>query len=664
MSTALDLVNSLSPIPYVKGFLDVREADDLFNFFRAMSVTPEPNKRNPTGPPVRILKYGTYVREPLSRTKAVYGPVLDFANVPEAMLSPLAKLSAYAGRTINYASVLGYRDERDHINFHQHPEDRVETDMSVYVLSLGHDRDLVLRPVGCKDKDQYVTIVPEHGSLYVLPSGYNVTHEHAIPDSKYPCGLRISINCKCEAPPDPKNRKVVKPFVRESGPPRIYNASGRFPDGAVYAGRGGTFKGGTFPPSPFGNYAKHNLKTAQGQVAWAVEVTAKMSDPAFRLQVEALRGRDLICHCSPKEINAGECHACTWLALANGVEALGECEGCGNAPATVRNERGENYCAPCAPADKEYARKQLVREMGVAKVIGKKCSLKSLVDLGGKTMDLGDGEIYTYPTVGDYLARLKEKFLGNPKYDQAVVVEHVARLEKKTEPAKALAATARTKLKKPVYKEGVDFDPAFLTTTQADELFELMKSQPFADNRVSYGPQVFPSPRKSNAWKDRYALATNLQPEPAAIRSLRLRLSERYGVPFNSVQCNWHDGNSQVKAHYDPYRVIAMVRLGAKRTFEVGDQRRNGGRNFKPYPMPHGSLITFLSGGLAHRMFPDPAAGDCVSLVFRLVTPPQTVASWHDKPTYGKTRAAHRKLYDTAVSEYRAALTSRNGGVR
>ncbi len=191
-----------------------------------------------------------------------------------------------------------------------------------------------------------------------------------------------------------------------------------------------------------------------------------------------------------------------------------------------------------------------------------------------------------------------------------------------------------------------------------------MKSQPFADCRVSYGPQVFPSPRKSNAWKDRYALATNPQPEPAAIESLRLRLSERYGLPFNSVQCNWHAGNSQVKPHCDPYRVIAMVRLGATRTFEVGEQRRNGGNNFKPYPMSHGSLITFLSGGLAHRMFPDPAAGDCVSLVFRLVTPPQTVASWHDKPTYGKTRAAHKKLYDTAVSEYRAALTFRDGGVR
>jgi len=90
----------------------------------------------------------------------------------------------------------------------------------------------------------------------------------------------------------------------------------------------------------------------------------------------------------------------------------------------------------------------------------------------------------------------------------------------------------------------------------------------------------------------------------------------------------------------------------------VGEQRRNGGNNFKPYLMPHGSLITFLSGGLAHRMFADPSAGPCVSLVFRLVTPPQTFASWHDKPTYNRSRAEHRKLYDAKVSECRAAAAS------
>ena len=65
--------------------------------------------------------------------------------------------------------------------------------------------------------------------------------------------------------------------------------------------------------------------------------------------------------------------------------------------------------------------------------MGKFCTLKNLVELGGKTMDMSGGETYTYPTVADYIARVKEEFLGNPRHDQTVVVEHIARLEKKTE---------------------------------------------------------------------------------------------------------------------------------------------------------------------------------------------------------------------------------------
>jgi hypothetical protein len=55
------------------------------------------------------------------------------------------------------------------------------------------------------------------------------------------------------------------------------------------------------------------------------------------------------------------------------------------------------------------------------------------------------------------------------------------------------------KLKKPAYREGIDFDAAYLTPTDADKLLELMKSEPFADNRVSYGPQVFPAPHRLSA---------------------------------------------------------------------------------------------------------------------------------------------------------------------
>lgn len=211
-----DIINEASPIPYVKDFLTQGEADAIFSALQALTPVRDRNKRNSTTF-IRMLRYGTYVVNPTARTKTVYGPKLDILDLPDILKPLRAKLSEYAGKDINYLSILGYADQYDHINMHQHKEDNVEEDASVYVASFGHIRELVTRPLvtcvnpdckdakngphmhGTKDRNLYETIMPEHGSLYVLPHSYNTTHEHEVPDSKYECGLRISVNCKHEA---------------------------------------------------------------------------------------------------------------------------------------------------------------------------------------------------------------------------------------------------------------------------------------------------------------------------------------------------------------------------------------------------------------------------------------------------------------------------------
>lgn len=122
--------------------------------------------------------------------------------------------------------------------------------------------------------------------------------------------------------------------------------------------------------------------------------------------------------------------------------ALGECESCCDGTLATEvvgvsafNSDGYKYCAKCADDNRKYDRKHLIRQMGVQKVMGKFHTIKSLVELGGKVGgDGSDGEEpWRMPTVRDYLARVKEKFLGNPRYDQTVVGEYIARLEKKME---------------------------------------------------------------------------------------------------------------------------------------------------------------------------------------------------------------------------------------
>ena len=109
---------------------------------------------------------------------------------------------------------------------------------------------------------------------------------------------------------------------------------------------------------------------------------------------------------------------------------VGECEFCGNAPATTRTKRGENYCGKCAAAVKEYGRKYLVRQMGVAKICGEFWSWKSLPNEPA-TVDDGEGNAIEMCSKRRYLEALKERFLGNTRYDQAVVTEYVASVEKK-----------------------------------------------------------------------------------------------------------------------------------------------------------------------------------------------------------------------------------------
>lgn len=292
-------------IPYVECFLGRKESRDLFEFCRALPYVRPLNPRNNSSF-VRKVSYGCYSVVPTSRTgMTVHGGGADWLDKAPPQIKELAaRLSAYTGKDINYLSLLGYVDERDHIGWHNHREDLLNEDQSVVVVSLGEPRILSLRPAGSKDRRLYEHLETAGGSLYTLPHSYNTTHEHAVLDDRRPRGLRISVNCKTLSPAD-LARLVPVPFVRELGPPRIYSISSKqYPPDAVYVGRAC----GGWPSTPFGNHGR-----LDGE-AWKAEVARLMSTPGFPALVEGLRGKDLLCWCKP---NAKDCHARAWLELAN-----------------------------------------------------------------------------------------------------------------------------------------------------------------------------------------------------------------------------------------------------------------------------------------------------------------------------------------------------------
>jgi hypothetical protein len=328
-------------IPYIEEFYSLDEADQLFDFIRTQPHVRPRNKRNNKSF-LRRLSFPGY-SPPLTghHTASRYGMAGSLEDAPQPYKDLAARLTAYAGKEMNYLSTIGYLTD-DHMNFHQHREDKVREDQSVYVLSLGAVHPVAIRPLGCTDRSRYEIFYPAHGSLYVLPSEYNRTHEHAVLEGtdRSHAGMRIGINCKhisAGLSPD----EMRKACSRPAGDPADFHMPKAQPPGVITRWNAGTnhwvrvpgqqpqiwdkHKGKIFPSGAvnvdrttiFGNQNKHHLDTAAGRYKWAVEAAEKMKDEAFAAEVEKLRGCDLLCWCTPKQVAKGWCHALTWLRLAN-----------------------------------------------------------------------------------------------------------------------------------------------------------------------------------------------------------------------------------------------------------------------------------------------------------------------------------------------------------
>jgi len=244
-------------------FWSEAEADDLFDFAKGLPRVREDSKyQGKINGKKRIIGLGSYSISPNTRglRDGVVNPTSkDIASAPQIVHNVADKLTQLnGGKPINYLSFIAYENQGDHIDWHQHNEDRCR-DATVYIISLGEVRTFGLRRVcekhrvcdkcsenchssrktlcksckekrsqqrgcstGCKLKhvhykpcadcetkpSQWKSIQPEHGSVIVLPDSYNRSHEHAILGKQDKGGdkgykqLRISINTKNIRPED------------------------------------------------------------------------------------------------------------------------------------------------------------------------------------------------------------------------------------------------------------------------------------------------------------------------------------------------------------------------------------------------------------------------------------------------------------------------------
>jgi alkylated DNA repair dioxygenase AlkB len=83
----------------------------------------------------------------------------------------------------------GYVNERQHLGWHSDNSPEMDDNRFIAILSFGAERDIYFRKIGERDTTK---VNMPHGSLLIMPIGFQLTHEHKIPKHWEPCGKRIS----------------------------------------------------------------------------------------------------------------------------------------------------------------------------------------------------------------------------------------------------------------------------------------------------------------------------------------------------------------------------------------------------------------------------------------------------------------------------------------
>lgn len=270
----------------IEDFMSQQDAAEFYDYIRNNQPVVRPRNDRQNGLyAVRRMSYPGFAPNPeVYRKQSQWensGGTLN--DAPPWYKDLTSRVSLFTGDVYNYASTIAYQKD-DWMKPHQHFEDRRRVNQDVVVLSLGprHPVEIsygatvkFLATIYEKDDDGKIisakrvvrekfvpngrtkTILPPHGSIYLLPTRFNQDGsrgeaQHAVlPGDEN--GLRISINMKsippglndedfceaCSRPAGRTNSYSSELFVREPGGPRIYDchAGRKYPEDAVYVGR-------------------------------------------------------------------------------------------------------------------------------------------------------------------------------------------------------------------------------------------------------------------------------------------------------------------------------------------------------------------------------------------------------------------------------------------
>jgi 2OG-Fe(II) oxygenase superfamily len=167
-------------VRYIPDFIGHAEADRLFAAFQKLQWRP--NDLFTLRAPRDYAWMGVPFNTPLYRKIAVT------EWTPDA-LSVKALVEERTQRSFDSLNFDLYRDNEDSLSSHFDGDGRSQATFPVAIVSLGE-----VRKFNWRGSDGGNNILPlEHGSLLIMPPGFQQTHRHAFPKQMKKCGPRIAL---------------------------------------------------------------------------------------------------------------------------------------------------------------------------------------------------------------------------------------------------------------------------------------------------------------------------------------------------------------------------------------------------------------------------------------------------------------------------------------
>lgn len=106
------------------------------------------------------------------------------------VLATMERINSEFGFAMDCCFINGYNDEKDALGWHADDSPEMNPAEPVLSLSLGAERYIHTRDNATSEVNKYLL---GSGSLFIMPAGFQQSHQHKIPKGDRPCGHRISL---------------------------------------------------------------------------------------------------------------------------------------------------------------------------------------------------------------------------------------------------------------------------------------------------------------------------------------------------------------------------------------------------------------------------------------------------------------------------------------